>query len=308
MNHPIFQRLQTFSDPNRIRLLRILQHGEFSVGELTVVLETPQSTISRHLKLLLEQSLIQRRTEGTASYYQSSLELRSSHDQQLYRIILEEYKDHEAEDMRRAQSVLALRTVNAKNFFKQIGSRWHNLRHDLFGNQYLLPTLLHLLPPETVVADIGCGSGEVLKLLAPSIQKIIGIDQSEDMLKLAKISCLSHSNVVIRSGSVENLPLKNEEVQLVLCMLLLHHVSDLARAFEEISRALSQNGRLIILDIQPHNRSEFKQRMGHKHLGISKDLINDTSSKYFVIDHYTNLDADPSAIGPPLFLSVLRKM
>ena len=305
--HPIFQRLQVFSDPNRIRLLRILQLSEFTVGELTTILEVSQPTVSRHLKHLLEQDLVERRSEGTASYYQSTLSLRSTHDQQIYQIVLDEYKEHEEDDLRRAESILALRSIDTDRFFQNIGSRWHELRHALFGGHYLLPTLLQLIDPKTIIADIGCGSGETLALLAPSVQKVIGIDQSKDMLKLAERNCAQLQNVDLRSGQAEALPLKTSEVDVVLCMLLLHHISDIEAVFSSIFQGLSENGRVIILDLQPHDQKELKRQLGHQHLGFSKESLKTAAQNHFDMLHYTPIPADPSAIAPPLFIATLRK-
>ena len=305
--HPIFQRLQVFSDPNRIRLLRILQIAEFTVGELTTILEVSQPTVSRHLKHLLEQNLVERRSEGTAGYYQSTLSLRSTHDQQIYQIVLDEYKEHEEADLRRAESILALRSIDTTRFFQNIGSRWHELRHALFGGHYLLPTLLQLINPNTVIADIGCGSGETLALLAKNVKKVIGIDQSEDMLTLAKQNCSNYQNIELRPGKAERLPLKFKEADAVLCMLLLHHISNIGAVFESIAQGLSDQGRVIILDLQPHDQKELKQQLGHQHLGFSEAQLRTASEAHFELDHYTTLPADPSAIAPPLFIAGLRK-
>lgn len=305
--HPIFQRLQVFSDPNRIRLLRILQRSEFTVGELTTILELPQPTVSRHLKHLLEQALVERRAEGTASYYQSTLSLRSTHDQQIYQIVLDEYKEHEEADLNRAESILALRSIDTARFFQNIGSRWHELRHALFGGHYLLPTLLQLLKPDLVVADIGCGSGETLSVLAPCVQKVIGIDQSTDMLKLAEHNCAQFSNIELRTGQAEALPLSPSEVNVVLCMLLLHHISDIEAVFEAIAHGLTEDGRVIILDLQPHAQKELKRQLGHQHLGFSEERLKAASAPHFDVLHYTPLPTDPSAIAPPLFIASLRK-
>ncbi|MGC6510992.1 MAG: ArsR/SmtB family transcription factor [Myxococcota bacterium] len=305
--HPIFQRLQVFSDPNRIRLLRILQISEFTVGELTTILEVSQPTVSRHLKHLLEQNLVERRSEGTAGYYQSTLSLRSTHDQQIYQIVLDEYKEHEDDDLRRAESILALRSIDTTRFFQNIGARWHELRHALFGGQYLLPTLLQLIDPKTVIADIGCGSGETLALLAKVSQKVIGIDQSAEMLTTAARNCANFSNIELRSGRAEGLPLQPKEADVVLCMLLLHHIDNIDAAFKSIAHGLSDKGRVIILDLQPHHQRELKQQLGHQHLGFSQADLETASASEFELVHYIALPEDPSAIAPPLFIACFQK-
>lgn len=63
------RRFHVLADPIRLRILLLLQDGEKCVGELTRELDLSQPKVSYHLKLMLSQGLIQRRTEGTWSYY-----------------------------------------------------------------------------------------------------------------------------------------------------------------------------------------------------------------------------------------------
>src|SRR3954462_15405959 len=66
---PLLSRLATLSDMARLRILRLLDREELSVGELAKALQFPQSTVSRHLKLLHDGPWISKRSEGTASLY-----------------------------------------------------------------------------------------------------------------------------------------------------------------------------------------------------------------------------------------------
>ena len=90
-------------------------------------------------------------------------------------------------------------------------------------------------------------------------------------------------------------------------MLLLHHISNIEAVFESIAQGLSDQGRVIILDLQPHDQKELKQQLGHQHLGFSEAQLRTAAEAHFELDHYTTLQADPSAIAPPLFIAGLRK-
>src|SRR6187431_1198376 len=57
------------SDPTRLRLLRLLERHELGVAELCDVLQLPQSTVSRHLKVLADEGWLRSRPQGTTNLY-----------------------------------------------------------------------------------------------------------------------------------------------------------------------------------------------------------------------------------------------
>jgi DNA-binding transcriptional ArsR family regulator len=65
----LLDRLAALGDLARLRIMRLLCKEELSVGELARILQLPQSTVSRHLKLLHEGGWLFKRSEGTASLY-----------------------------------------------------------------------------------------------------------------------------------------------------------------------------------------------------------------------------------------------
>ncbi|MBI5930483.1 MAG: winged helix-turn-helix transcriptional regulator [Chloroflexi bacterium] len=66
----LHQRIcQALGDPKRLMILYLLNQRPRNVGELALELETPQPTISHHLKILRERSLVKMRKEGTIAYY-----------------------------------------------------------------------------------------------------------------------------------------------------------------------------------------------------------------------------------------------
>ena len=146
MNTLIHQRLQLLSDPLRLRLLHVLLKAELNVGELTTILQTPQSSISRHLKKLLAQHWISKRNEASTRWYAFRPELLPTEDQKLWDAIKEQDPDLFSEDHLRLQSYLSMRSIDSRHFFQNIGIRWREVRSGLFGDSFLLPTLLSLLP------------------------------------------------------------------------------------------------------------------------------------------------------------------
>ena len=67
----ILGRLTALSDPTRCRILRLLEQHELTVGELCAALQLPQSTVSRHLKVLSDEGWVTARGEGTSRFYKS---------------------------------------------------------------------------------------------------------------------------------------------------------------------------------------------------------------------------------------------
>ena len=142
---------------------------------------------------------------------------------ELVRVALGEDADL-VEDISRLETVLAQRAASSSEFFERLAGGWDALRRDLFGDGFVLPTLLSLVPGDLVVADLGCGTGGVLVDLAACVHKAIGVDREQAMLDVAATRLDGVDNVELRHGSLESLPLGDAEVDAALCMLVLHHV------------------------------------------------------------------------------------
>src|SRR5438105_13357601 len=70
----LIARMASLADPTRLRLLRLLERHELGVAELCDVLQLPQSTVSRHLKVLLDQQWVRSRRQGTNHLYRTLLD------------------------------------------------------------------------------------------------------------------------------------------------------------------------------------------------------------------------------------------
>ncbi|MBW1880664.1 MAG: metalloregulator ArsR/SmtB family transcription factor [Deltaproteobacteria bacterium] len=300
--------LNTLSEPTRVRLLAVLEHQELDVGELTRVLQLPQSTVSRHLKALQLAGWIRRRAEGTSGLFRMQPDALVDRATQLWVIVRDDFHaTHQAEeDQSRLHAVLDARRIDSRTFFGHVREEWDALRHELFGDDFLLPTLLSLLPEGLVAADLGCGTGEALAALAPVCARVIGVDQEQAMLDTAAVRVGHLPGVELRRGGLEDLPLADGEVDVALCMLVLHHVVDPGRAFREIQRALKPGGRAVVLDMVAHDREAYRQTMGHQHLGFSEATVAAQSSAAgLALTSWRLLPPSPDAQGPPLFIAVL---
>lgn len=302
----IFGRLQSLSDPTRVRLLRLLEREALTVGELVRIVRLPQSTVSRHLKVLHEGGFVAKRQEGTASWFR--MEALPAEARDLWTLVRDATSEADADDLRRLETVVALREVDSARFFERVGGGWDVLRRQLYGDDFTLHALLALLPPGLTVADLGCGTGQALAALAPHVRRAIGVDRESAMLDAATHRLAGVDNVELRRGGLDALPLADAEVDAALCMLVLHHVDPLPPVFAEVARVLTPGGRCVVLDMVAHDQVEYRETMGHKHLGFSAEAIAAwTEGAGLRVATHRTLPPAADALGPPLFVAVLER-
>jgi SAM-dependent methyltransferase len=304
---PLLDALAALSDQTRCRILLVLERRELMVGELAEVLQLPQSTVSRHIKVLADSGWIGSRRDGTSRFYsyQASAELETvwalARDQVAAR-------PGAAQDQRRLKSVLARRAVRSQTFFASSASQWDRLRADLFGEHFFLTGLLGLADDRWTVGDLGCGTGIAAHALAPFVGRIIAVDASDEMLAAAHLRLDGAPNVELRAGALEALPIGDAALDAATMMLVLHHVPDPGAALAEARRALRPEGRLVIVDMLPHEREEYKQQMGHVWLGFSAgQMTRLLTAAGFEGVRIHALPADAGSRGPSLFVATGRR-
>ena len=274
------------ADSVRMRMLCLLEGEELQVGEVARVLQLPQSTVSRHVKRLVDAGLISRRVQGAGSW----LHAEPNRVWKAARVGLAY-----PEDEHRLKAVLALRQMDSAEFFGRHAAEWDEMRSQLFGRDYVLPTLAALLPEGLRVADLGCGTGDLLQWMP---EGAIGIDREQAMLDAARERCPSAD---LRLGVLEDLPLEDDSLDVALCVLVLHHVSALESVLTEVRRVLKPGGHFVVIDMVRHDRTAYRQTMGHKHLGFAPEDF-----AALTLARWTELPAEPDAQGPGLFLARLR--
>jgi ArsR family transcriptional regulator len=299
--------LAALADPIRARLLLVLDRHELTVNELCAVLQLPQSTVSRHLKTLTGDGWAVSRRDGTSRYY-AFADLAPS-ERKLWGLVREQIAETPAagQDDRRLRSVLAGRRSKTQEFFASAAGQWDKLRTELFGGAYHLQGLLGLLDERWVVGDLGCGTGSVAEAVAPFVKKVVAVDESAAMLQAARRRLRETPNVDVRRGAIEALPFDDGELDAALLFLVLHHLPEPGAALAEVARAVTPGGRLVVVDMQPHDRQEYRRQMGHVWLGFAEAQVR----RYL---HDAGFDAvrvtalpPGAAKGPALFAASARK-
>lgn len=300
----VTERLASLAEPVRLRTLRLIAREELGVGEIARVLQLPQSTVSRHLQILGEHGWLDRRRDAARSLVRLCDPLPD--DARTLWEAVSRVADQEpswSEDDRRLASVLAERD-DGRGFFGRVAAGWDQLRTELFGSGFWLPTLLAALPHDLVIADLGCGTGEALAAFAPWVRRVIGVDREPAMLDAARNRLGISENVDLRMGTLEDLPLRDREVDVATCMLALHHVESPERVIAEMARVIRPGGRAVVLDMIDHDRREYRHLMGHRHLGFPPEqLAGWMRSVGFGRVRVTPLAPAGEAAGPGLLLA-----
>jgi len=306
---PIFHRMTALADTTRSRVLLVLERHELTVNEIRSVLQLPQSTVSRHLKVLADHGWVVSRPEGTSRRYRMTDKLEPS-TRRLWHLVREQViaTSAAAQDARRVQSVLAHRRTRSQKFFSSAAGQWDRLRGELFGSRADIMGFLGLIDESWTVGDLGCGNGQLSELIAPYAGSVVAVDDSPAMIAAARKRLVPFDNVSIRAGSLEALPIDDASLDVALVFLVLHYVVEPELAIIEAHRVLKPGGRLIIMDMMPHDRQDLADEMGHVWRGFSEDqLAGLLQSAGFPGWRYRPLPADASARGPTLFTLVARR-
>ena len=300
----LFTWMEVLADATRLRLLRLLERHELGVAELCHVLQLPQSTVSRHLKVLGDQGWIRGRSKGTANLYRMTLDSSDPTARRLWLLTREQtegWATVEQDQLRLGRLLAERQPSNA--FFAGAAGKWDRLRTDLYGSAFAEAALLALLPPDWVVADLGCGTGHSAFALAPHVARVIGVDQSSAMLKTAHRRTAGLDNVELRRGSLEALPIADAECDAALLVLALTYVEEPAAALKEMARVVRPGGRAVVVDLLRHDRESFREEMGQLHLGFECREMDDLMrAAGFAVAHCRPIPPAPEAKGPALLI------
>src|SRR3954470_12780573 len=306
----ILEHMSALSDSTRCRMLILLEKHELTVSELCAVLQMPQSSVSRHLKTLADDHWVTSRRDGTSRFYSLTADELDSGAKRLWPLIREQVAATPAasQDDRRLRSILTRRRAKSQEFFATAAGEWDRLRSDLFGETFFLWAMLGLIDPTLVVGDLGCGTGQLTDTIAPYVKQVVAVDASADMLDAARQRVGDARNVDLRQGELESLPIESGELDAAMLSLVLHYSPAPARALAEVARLLRRGGRVLVVDMLPHERQEYQQQMGHVWLGFSdKQIARFLTGAGFGHVRVRALPADPDAKGPALFAAMAVK-
>ncbi len=302
----ILNWLSVLSDSTRVRVLRLLERQELTVAELCAILRLPQSTVSRHLKVLADEDWARSRREGTSRFYRVTLDDLDPTARRLWLLIREQTADDPAieQDQYRLGEVLTQRQTRSQAFFASTAGQWDKLRHELFGERFDLLAMPALMPADWTVGDLGCGTAQIARRLAPYVKRVIAVDSSPEMLDAARDLLEGAENVELKRGELERLPIDDQTLNAAVFSLVLHHVPDPGEAIAEAARTLAPAGHLLIVDMMRHDRREYQQQMGHVWLGFDREQVEEWCEAAGLEKLiWRPVPAEPDAKGPGLFVA-----
>lgn len=306
----LLARMGALADPTRLRLVWALEKHELGVAELCDVLQLPQSTVSRHLKVLADQGWAGSRAQGTARLYRfASAELEPA-ARRLWLVAREQTEGWAAvrQDQLRLGRLLRERRSRTESFFAGAAAQWDRLRAELYGNAFTHQAMFALLPENAVIADLGCGTGQMTAELAPWVGKVIGIDSSAAMLKAAKARTEELPNVELRRGDLTAIPIDSGTCDAALLLLVLSYVTEPQAVLKELARILKLGGKAVIVDLSPHDREDFREKMGQQVLGFEAGRVRTLMQEAnLAIVRFVSLPPAERAKGLALFLAAGMK-
>jgi ArsR family transcriptional regulator len=266
------QLLGLYADPTRLRIIRVLQGQELSVNELQETLRVGQSRISTHLAQLKRSGVVLDRREGQRTFYQLATGLKGS-VLSLTRLALEAAEElpEAVDDSKALDVVLDKRKELTRQYFNTLAERLGKNYCPGRSWQAVGHLLLQLVPP-VIIADLGAGEGLISQLLASRAKKVYAIDNSPRMVEvgtqLAKDNQLA--NLEYRLGDLEDPPLPDQSVDLVILSQALHHAARPGRALAASHRILKKGGRILILDLNEHHFEKARELYADVWLGFSE--------------------------------------
>jgi ubiquinone/menaquinone biosynthesis C-methylase UbiE/DNA-binding transcriptional ArsR family regulator len=269
--------LRTAGEETRLRILALLLEGELTVSDLTEILGQSQPRISRHLKVMVETGLVERHREGSWVFYRLA---EGTHEAQLTRRILSLLDRTDrvtGADRERFATVRAQRSAAAQAFFAKLAPQWDRLRSLHVSENLVESAIIEMLGDKPLgnVLDLGTGTGQILKLLAPRARRAVGVDASHAMLSVARanMQAAGLGNIELRQGDIYAPSLPRDGFDLVVIHQVLHYLDDPQRAVAEAARLVGPAGRLLVVDFAAHQVEQLRDTAGHRRLGFAHDQI-----------------------------------
>lgn len=272
---------RALADATRLRVLALLRSMELSVGELAQVLGQSQPRVSRHVKILVDAGLAERRKEGSWVF----VALGAAERVAPVLAALDtwgEGKDHwAAADIARLAAVRADRAAAASAWFEAHAGEWDAIRSLHVADSEVEAAIADVLgfdqesgAPIGRLVDIGTGTGRMLELFAGRARSAMGIDRSSEMLRLARVKLgETGTGAELRQADLYALPLADGAADLTILHHVLHFALQPAAAIAEAARVLGDGGRLLLADFAPHDREELRSREAHVRLGFSDEQV-----------------------------------
>lgn len=279
--------LRALADPTRLRIMRLLAAMELAIGELAQVLGQSQPRVSRHAKILCDAGLAERRKEGSWVFLRQSIGSRDAPGlggATARLLAAAEASDDGfaarcAEDRRNLAAIRSAREDRAAEYFAAHAGQWDQLRLLHAPDAPVEEALVAALGTDDLgtLLDVGTGTGRMAELFAPRASRVVALDKSPEMLRLARarLQGLAAERLDIVQGDFAALPLDDASVDTILFHQVLHYAQEPQVALAEAARVARAGATLAIIDFAAHEREELRQQHQHARLGFSDEQMLD---------------------------------
>jgi ubiquinone/menaquinone biosynthesis C-methylase UbiE len=292
---PLADRFQSLADPTRLRILALLRIMELSVGELAQVLGQSQPRVSRHLKILADAGVLDRRKEGSWVF----LTLSDGEPMAALFKLIDGWADSATNalfysDAARIDAIRAERADAANRYFAGHAGVWDQIRSLHVAESEVERAIDRVLGKRTLgrLVDVGTGTGRMIELFGPRATQAIGIDRSSEMLRLARVK-LEAAGIPssLRQGDMYSLPLADDSADSVIIHQVLHYAHSPAAAIAEAARVLAPGGTLLVVDFAAHEREELRSTDAHIRLGFEDEVMSGWfAAAGLEVDHVEHLE------------------
>lgn len=279
---------RALADETRLRILLLLQQMELAVGELALVLEQSQPRVSRHIRILVDAGLAERRKEGSWVFLRLKLKAsgnsHESHEDVLRRLLAQGdflSADLAAQcdaDIARLVAIRQQRADQAAQYFAAHAKEWDAIRSMHQPDDKVEAALLSMLDDDLGdLLDVGTGTGRMVELLADRAAHATAFDKSPEMLRLAraKLEHFGPDQIDLIQGDFYALPSEDDRFDCVIMHQALHYADDPQAVLSEIGRVLAPQGTVAIIDFAAHDLEELRTRDAHVRLGFDDMQVRD---------------------------------
>ncbi|MGC1764944.1 MAG: class I SAM-dependent methyltransferase, partial [Pseudolabrys sp.] len=165
----------------------------------------------------------------------------------------------------------------AQAYFRAHAAEWDRIRKLHVTDDAVEEAIRAALAdkPFRSLLDLGTGTGRMLELFGPEIERGLGLDFSLDMLLLARdrLERAGLKNCSVRQGDIYDLPLADGSFDVVILHQVLHFLDDGSRAIHEAARVLRPGGRLLVVDFAPHEQEFLREQYAHRRLGFASETV-----------------------------------
>ncbi|MEP7222846.1 MAG: metalloregulator ArsR/SmtB family transcription factor [Novosphingobium sp.] len=276
--------LRALADPTRLRIMRLLSSMELAVGELAQVLGQSQPRVSRHVRILCDAGLAERRREGSWAFLRIAIAedaappLGAAVARLLNAAELDDaaFAARCAEDRRHLAAIRAGREVQAEAYFARHAGEWDRLRVLHSPDGPVEAALTKALGGQTgALLDVGTGTGRIAELLAASADHVTALDKSPEMLRIARarLQHLASGQADLVQGDFTALPFADASFDTVVFHQVLHYAQAPEQVLAEAARVTRPGGRIAVVDFAAHDREDLRSGHAHARLGFSDEQM-----------------------------------